>query len=42
MSELEKQEQDFLELVIQVNVWDRFFVENGEKVGQSLVYVYVI
>lgn len=40
MSELEKQEQDFLELATQVNAWDRLLVENGEKVGQSLVHVY--
>lgn len=33
MSELEKQEQDFLELATQVNAWDRLLVENGEKVG---------
>lgn len=33
MSELEKQEQDFLELATQVNAWDRLLVENGEKVS---------
>lgn len=33
MSDLEKQEQDFLELATQVNAWDRLLVENGEKVG---------
>lgn len=32
MSELEKQEQDFLELATQVNAWDRLLVENGEKI----------
>ncbi|XP_078324202.1 uncharacterized protein LOC111127431 isoform X1 [Crassostrea virginica] len=32
MSELEKQEQNFLELATQVNAWDRLLVENGEKI----------
>ena len=34
MSELEKQEQNFLELATQVNAWDRLLVENGEKVAK--------
>lgn len=31
MSELEKQEQDFLELATQVNAWDRLLVETEKR-----------
>ena len=32
MTDLEKQEKDFLEQATQVNAWDRVLIENGEKV----------
>jgi predicted acetyltransferase len=32
MQDLEKQEKEFLEQATHVNAWDRFLVENGEKV----------
>ncbi|KAJ8299031.1 hypothetical protein KUTeg_023091 [Tegillarca granosa] len=31
MTDLEKQERDFLQQATQVNAWDRLLVENGEK-----------
>lgn len=32
MTDLEKQERDFLQQATQVNAWDRLLVENGEKI----------
>ena len=32
MQDLENQEKEFLEQATHVNAWDRFLVENGEKV----------
>ena len=32
MQDLEKQEKEFLEQATHVNAWDRFLVENGEKI----------
>lgn len=33
MKELEEQEDMFLKQATQVNAWDRFLMDNGEKVG---------
>lgn len=33
MKELEEQEEMFLKQATQVNAWDRFLMDNGEKVG---------